>query len=492
MEHKLGPIGLEKRPTYNELVSYIERDPDKIKYPPRSASRAWDSIFRVDFSSQAPMAALIDEHAQANDPGTTPYLPPSDRPPAPGPPPADVPGGQRPPWWRYMPTPIPVDPRYYINRVSGNGGPDSHVYLDDMAEPLLENDYLGPPPGPGGGGIPHPAHQAAAAQQAAAETQMNAIAEAASQSQVISEVVPNEAPPNPEDALMAQWNGTTPPSGEHPFSDAISQMQHGQAAATLAGIAAMAGGAGALAGSLGKTALASAPGLASSVAGAAAAAGSAVLNVAGSTFHAADSAMNSLAANAALGVDNVGHMSQNQVLGTALGTTAALASLAPQAAIDSFVLGATLPAAAAAHYLARQVNQHGFRNAMQQAMPSLQNHATHAMQHMASLAAPPVPALPVYGHEIPNTAHDSEGATRVALWHPSSSSSSSSSSSLPVAHNISYWQHASEEEIEAELTRMNVPRREWVGRGRAYKLDVLLDNIQYDANGSYRYRPRHR
>ena len=484
MEHKVGPIGLEKRPTYDELVSYIERDPDKIRYPPRSASRAWDSIFRVDFSSQAPMAALIDEYAQANDPGTTPYVPPSDRPAPPDPPPANSPPEQpHPPWWRYLPTPIPVDTNQLINRVNGRA-PDSYVELSQLDDELvLFNNNL-PPPAPGGGGIPHPANEALHAQQATAEAHMNAMAEAASQSQITHEVMPHEAPVHPEDAYLAEMNGTAPSSGGSPFSDALNAAERGRAALGLAGIAALAGASSGLgaAASLGKTAASAAPGLASSVAGAAAAAGSAVLNVAGSTFHAADSAMNSMAANAALGVDNIGHMSQAQLL---LGGAAAAAAVIPQAALESAVLGSTLGTVGGAAYL---LARGGFRNAMQQAMPSIQNHATHAMQHMASLPAPPVPEFPIWGHEIPNAPDDSEGSTRVPLML-GSSSSSSSSSAPPHSHNIAYWQHASEEAIEAELTRMRVPRQEWAGRSRAYKLDVLLENIEYDVHGQYRHRP---
>lgn len=316
---------------------------------------------------------------------------------------------------------------------------------------------------------------------------MNAMAEAASQSQITHEVMPHEAPVEPIDAYLVEMNGTAPSSGGSPFSDALNAAERGRAALGLAGIAALAGASSGLgaAASLGKTAASAAPGLASSVAGAAAAAGSAVLNVAGSTFHAADSAMNSMAANAALGVDNIGHMSQAQLLGTALGGAAAAAAVIPQAALESAVLGSTLGTVGGAAYL---LARGGFRNAMQQAMPSIQNHATHAMQHMASLPAPPVPEFPIWGHEIPNAPDDSESSTRVPLML-GSSSSSSSSSAPPHSHNIAYWQHASEEAIEAELTRMRVPRQEWAGRSRAYKLNVLLENIEYDAHGQYRYHP---
>lgn len=33
----INPVGLRKKPTYNELVNYIEDDPDKIKFPDRTA-----------------------------------------------------------------------------------------------------------------------------------------------------------------------------------------------------------------------------------------------------------------------------------------------------------------------------------------------------------------------------------------------------------------------------------------------------------------------
>ena len=486
MEHKLGPAGLQKRFTYNELVNYVEKDPDKISYPSRAASRAWDSIFRVDFSSDAPMAALMDEYAQANAPGNVPYVPPSDRPAGPSPPPADEPGTSPPdetppPWWRHLPTPIPLDPNYFINRVNGNGGPDSYIHLDDAAEPLLPNDYLGPPPGPGGGGIPNPAHQAVAAQEAAAEAHMNAIAEAASQTQVTHEVLPHEAPVQPEDAYIAEMNGTAPPPGDHPFSDALNQIERGRAAAALAGIAALAGGAGSLAGSVGKSAASAAPALASNVAGAAAAAGSAVLNVAGSTFHAADAAVNYMAGTAAHGVDSLEHMSGAQMLGTALGTAAAVASVTPQAALDSLALGSTLTTAGAGLYL---LSQHGFTNAMQQAMPSAQHHATQALHHIAS-HNPTVPEFPIIGYDVPNHG-SSETSTRVPLMLPSSSSSSSSSSRPPARHDKAYWYNASDEEIEEELKRRRVPRREWVGHSRSYKIETLLNYIKYDTEGLYR------
>ena len=32
--------GLRKKPTFNELVNYVEKDPDKIKYPDRFAKEA--------------------------------------------------------------------------------------------------------------------------------------------------------------------------------------------------------------------------------------------------------------------------------------------------------------------------------------------------------------------------------------------------------------------------------------------------------------------
>ena len=38
------PTGLRLRPTFDELVDYIERDPDKLKYPNRSAQFLRNSI----------------------------------------------------------------------------------------------------------------------------------------------------------------------------------------------------------------------------------------------------------------------------------------------------------------------------------------------------------------------------------------------------------------------------------------------------------------
>ena len=169
MEPKLGHDGLTKRPTYNELLNYIEKDPDKIRYPNRSAGQAWDSIFRVDFSnSDAHMAAQLDQYAQTDAPGNIPYIPPSDRPAGPGPPPGD-PSVSPPdvppptPWSRYLPTPIPLDPSHYINRVNGNGGPGGP---GDLAEPLLPQGWG--PGGPPDSFVRHPAHDAAAVAEAAA------------------------------------------------------------------------------------------------------------------------------------------------------------------------------------------------------------------------------------------------------------------------------------------------------------------------------------
>ena len=42
--------GLEKKPTYDELVNYIERDPDKIKLPNREAK----------FTRNSPMMSQLD------------------------------------------------------------------------------------------------------------------------------------------------------------------------------------------------------------------------------------------------------------------------------------------------------------------------------------------------------------------------------------------------------------------------------------------------
>jgi hypothetical protein len=37
-QHAVNFNGLRKRPTYEELIDYIERDPDKIQYPDRRAT----------------------------------------------------------------------------------------------------------------------------------------------------------------------------------------------------------------------------------------------------------------------------------------------------------------------------------------------------------------------------------------------------------------------------------------------------------------------
>ena len=101
MEHKLGPLGLEKRFTYNELVNYISKDPDKIVYPNRTATIDWDSIFRVNFDNTGQALSQADEASHSTTPGTPPYVPPSERPPAPGPPPDDEREAPRPAWWQH-------------------------------------------------------------------------------------------------------------------------------------------------------------------------------------------------------------------------------------------------------------------------------------------------------------------------------------------------------------------------------------------------------
>ena len=37
-QHAVNVNGLRKKPTYEELLGYIERDPDKIQYPDRRAT----------------------------------------------------------------------------------------------------------------------------------------------------------------------------------------------------------------------------------------------------------------------------------------------------------------------------------------------------------------------------------------------------------------------------------------------------------------------
>ena len=56
----------------------------------------------------------------------------------------------------------------------------------------------------------------------------------------------------------------------------------------------------------------------------------------------------------------------------------------------------------------------------------------------------------------------------------------------PTPQGAAYWYNASDEEIEAELVRRRVPRQEWVGHPRSYKIDTLLNYIEYDAKGAYR------
>ncbi len=60
---------MDLRPTHDQLVSYIERDPDKINPPNRKATFAWNSQFRLDFNDGSADATAVEEMAHT---GTTP------------------------------------------------------------------------------------------------------------------------------------------------------------------------------------------------------------------------------------------------------------------------------------------------------------------------------------------------------------------------------------------------------------------------------------
>ena len=72
MMHRAGPLGTQLRPTYDQLVSYIERDPEKIDLPNRKAMFTWNSQFRLDFNDDSADVAAVDEMAHNAGPGTTP------------------------------------------------------------------------------------------------------------------------------------------------------------------------------------------------------------------------------------------------------------------------------------------------------------------------------------------------------------------------------------------------------------------------------------
>ena len=68
MKHQAGPYGTELRPTYDQLVNYIERDPDKINLPNRKAMFEWNSQFKLDFNDGSAEAHAVEEMAQDNTP----------------------------------------------------------------------------------------------------------------------------------------------------------------------------------------------------------------------------------------------------------------------------------------------------------------------------------------------------------------------------------------------------------------------------------------
>ena len=67
MEYETGILGLRKHKTYEEVLNYINEDPDRIKYPNRKDIFAYDS-----FAYGALLDALKDETAEAGPPGARP------------------------------------------------------------------------------------------------------------------------------------------------------------------------------------------------------------------------------------------------------------------------------------------------------------------------------------------------------------------------------------------------------------------------------------
>ena len=48
-KYAINTVGLRKKPTIDELVDYIERAPDKIRYPDRRASQIRNSPYMTQF-----------------------------------------------------------------------------------------------------------------------------------------------------------------------------------------------------------------------------------------------------------------------------------------------------------------------------------------------------------------------------------------------------------------------------------------------------------
>ena len=46
-------LGLKEKPKYEDVIDYISRDPDKIKYPNRKATQFYDSFLNVEGQNYA-------------------------------------------------------------------------------------------------------------------------------------------------------------------------------------------------------------------------------------------------------------------------------------------------------------------------------------------------------------------------------------------------------------------------------------------------------
>ena len=147
MKHQAGPYGTELRPTYDQLVNDIERDPDKVNLPNRKAMFEWNSQFKLDFNECSAEAHAVEEMAHDAGAGTTPHVPPnhrtdvepyngpSDGPEAP-PPPGDPGSSNRP----SRPKGPGTDPG--PGGSGGPGGPPRRPWYQSLPNPFPPTDRL--------------------------------------------------------------------------------------------------------------------------------------------------------------------------------------------------------------------------------------------------------------------------------------------------------------------------------------------------------------
>ena len=521
MIHQLGPIGLEKRPTYNELANYIRADPDKIVHPNRTATIDWDSIFRVNFDNTIQAISQADEASHSKDPGTAPYLPPSNRPPAPDPPPADADKTEEKPhaaWWRYLPTPIPFDLNTAITVVHGRGP----VIFPDGYTPLLGGSGGGPGGGPGPGGLPNPGHVAGEAQDAIEMSEMHTQAQTVNEGSVQQQVSGHSDPIQATDAAMAE-DGAPPPTPSNNIQDMLTQMERNksQSLLTLAtSLAAASRASGSSPASfLGKTAASSSSSSAAEMSSAAAAAsefvGSAA-SAAGSMFGNAASA----AGSAAGSMLNYATIGSQMILDTAVDAAVAASAAAPLAASEA-AFGPVGMAAAAATLGFAAAGGSYFVNANHASNPSAASSAAHALflgpvqsteqhNHMGSASSSyPTPMRPNFTRhdgasasasspsasaaERPYTAARSEGKLQSVTVpraitnvkktmtkkpsHPKLILESPSSS----IDKVGWWRlHATSAEVRNQLIIRKVPEVLWKGKTKYENIELLVKTIKAD------------